>query len=110
MKSYNSINYTLRSSKSIERKVIFEVIKEIVPPQELKNYRYIGFSSPFYADFRLVHRELGIDSLVCIEGGGDKERMEFNKPYRCVIPHGVRICAKRYKKRVSKVRFESTKT
>ena len=26
------------------------------------------------------------------------------------IPHGVRICAKRYKKRVSKVRFESTKT
>jgi len=26
-----------------------------------------------------------------------------------IIPHGVRICAKRYKKRVSKVRFESTK-
>jgi hypothetical protein len=35
-----------------------------------------------------------------------------SQPFALVIdiPHGVRICAKRYKKRVSKVRFESTKT
>lgn len=85
MSSYNKINYNLRSAKSIERKLIFEVIREIVPLEQLKQFRYIGFGSIFYTDFRIVHKELGIDSLVCIESQSDDEpRFIFNKPYKCI--------------------------
>jgi len=67
MNSYHKINYNLRSSKSIERKIVFEVIREIIPLDQLKQYQYVGFGSPFYTDFRIVHKELGIGSLICIE-------------------------------------------
>lgn len=85
MTSYHKINYDLRSAKSIERKLIFEAIRELIALEQLKKYRYIGFGSPFYTDFRIVHKELGINSLICIEGEkDDKERFDFNKPYKCI--------------------------
>ncbi|MBV6438381.1 MAG: hypothetical protein EPGJADBJ_00002 [Saprospiraceae bacterium] len=82
--TYHTINYNLRSSKSIERKVILETIRGFYPPNEISKYRYVGFGSIFFADFRLVHKELGINKMVCIEGNDDEQRFQFNKPYKCI--------------------------
>lgn len=82
--TYHTINYNLRSAKSIERKIILETIRGLYPPNEISKYRYVGFGSIFFADFRLVHKELGINRMVCIEGSDDEQRFQFNKPYKCI--------------------------
>jgi hypothetical protein len=50
-----------------------------------QNYRYIGFGSIFFTEFRILHQEYGIDDMVSIEHiFQDKERFEFNTPYNCI--------------------------
>lgn len=83
--SYMKFNYNLRASKSVERKMILEVLKELCPPSVIKKYQYIGLGSVFYTDFRLFHKDLNICDMICIEGDiENEERFEFNKPYKCV--------------------------
>ena len=83
--SYEKINYALRPAKSIERKMIVETFAHLSNFYTMDSYRYIGFGSPFFSDFSLVHRSLGITDMICIER--DKhhaERFEFNKPFKCI--------------------------
>ncbi len=50
----------------------------------IEDYQYVGFGSVAFVDFRMVHRSLGIDELVSIEGTDDdaeKIRFSQNKPY-----------------------------
>ena len=83
--SYNKFNYNVRASKSVERKMILEVLKDLCPPSVIKDYQYIGFGSVFYTDFRLFHKDLNICDMICIEREvDDKDRFEFNKPYKCI--------------------------
>lgn len=83
--SYMKFNYNVRASKSVERKMILEVLKELCPPSVINNYQYIGLGSVFYTDFRLFHKDLNICDMVCIEGDvDDEERFRYNKPYKCV--------------------------
>lgn len=83
--SYLRFNYNVRASKSVERKMILEVLKDLCPPSVIKDYQYIGFGSVFYTDFRLFHKDLNICDMVCIEREvDDKDRFEFNKPYKCI--------------------------
>ncbi len=81
--SYTKFNYNLRSAKSVERKIIIEIIRGVTP--HFREYSYVGFGSIFYTDFRLFHKELGIDTMVCIEKEEkDEQRFIFNKPYKCI--------------------------
>ena len=83
--SYNKFNYNVRASKSVERKMILEVLKDLCPPSVIRDYQYIGFGSVFYTDFRLFHKDLNICDMICIEREvDDKDRFEFNKPYKCI--------------------------
>ena len=83
--SYERINYTLRPAKSIERRMIVEASGRLKGFRKVENYRYIGFGSPYFSDFSLIHRSLGITDMLCIEREeGDKERFEFNIPFGCV--------------------------
>ena len=83
--SYLRFNYNVRASKSVERKMILEVLKDLCPPSVIKDYQYIGFGSVFYTDFRLFHKDLNICDMVCIERDVEnKDRFEFNKPYKCI--------------------------
>ena len=53
----------------------------------MESYQYIGFGSVAFIDFRLVHRALGISTMVSIEGTEDPDeqtRFERNKPYEAV--------------------------
>jgi hypothetical protein len=83
--SDRKINYNLRPSKSIERKMILEVLKEVCTPQVAKQYRYIGFGSSFFTDFKLFHRGLNLSDMISIESKKSNEaRVKFNKPFSCI--------------------------
>lgn len=89
--SSRKINYNLRPTKAIERKLILEVIKEVCTLNNSNKYQYIGFGAVYFNDFKLFHRELNITDMTSIEnkGGTDLDRCKFNKPFKCVkIIHG----------------------
>lgn len=85
MASYNQFNYNYRPSKSIERKILIELLKEIYRIPVLDKTTYIGLGSIFFIDFKLIHKELGIKEMINIEGNiSDAARFEYNKPFGCV--------------------------
>ncbi|WP_267642041.1 O-methyltransferase [Haloarchaeobius amylolyticus] len=85
MPSYDDINFRLRPAKSIERKMLAELLQRAVHLHPHRDYRYIGFGSIFFSEFRILHKEYGIDDMVSIERVfQDKERFEFNTPYSCI--------------------------
>ena len=77
-KSYEEINYAIRPAKCIERKMLCEAFRKLSVFGDVKNYRYIGFGSPFFNDFYLFHKNLSINNMICIEKHEeDKERFEL---------------------------------
>jgi len=85
MASYEKINYLLRPNKSVERKMVCEMLTGISAVKKLASYTYIGFGSTYFADFSLFHRRLGISKMISIEGDEQaRDRCEFNKPYACI--------------------------
>lgn len=84
MNSGRKINYSLRPSKSIERKMICEFLQKANKMHTMKDYRYIGFGSFYFADFVLFHNALGITNMISIENSENEERYSFNKPYKCI--------------------------
>ena len=83
--SYEKINYDLRPGKNIERKMIAEACGLLPNVRPVNHYRYVGFGSPFFSDFRLFHKTLGFQQMINIEvEDTHRERFEFNKPYACI--------------------------
>ncbi len=81
------INYRLRISKAVERKMFCSAFQKLSVFYPLENYRYIGFGALYFADFYLLHRQLGIKNMLSIEKSRSAEieaRYNFNKPFRCV--------------------------
>src|SRR5438128_1798782 len=79
--SYEKSNYLIRPAKQIERKLLLEGMHKLSAEFAIRQYRYVGFGSPFYADFMLFHKYLYIDDMICIEHGPIKQRMRFNRPF-----------------------------
>jgi hypothetical protein len=83
--SYRNINYSIRPAKAIERKMLCDTFRRVSRIDKLSSYRYIGFGSPFFSDFIVVHRGLGLTKMVDIEmQSHDSSRFRFNRPYHCV--------------------------
>jgi hypothetical protein len=83
--SYQRINYNLRPAKNVERKMMVEALRRLDRVTDLRSYRYVGFGSPYFADFSLIHKQLDLRTMVSIERNvQDAERFEFNKPYNSV--------------------------
>src|SRR5947208_3271845 len=79
------INYALRPAKSIERKMLTEAFGCLASFGRVSAYRYVGFGSPFFSDFILFHRTLGINNMISIEQDVDhRERFAFNRPFSCI--------------------------
>lgn len=82
MASFEKINYLLRPSKQVERKLIVEALQKLSKGGYfIHDYSYLGLGSIYYADFILFHKYLLIDSMICAEKANVPKRMEFNKPY-----------------------------
>ena len=83
--SGNSINYDIRTSKSVERRMILSVVKELFKSVAYSERRYIGFGSTYFTDFKLFHKELHFDKLISFELEESlRLRVEYNKPFKCV--------------------------
>jgi hypothetical protein len=79
------INYRLRPAKSIERKMLCEAFRRLSVFGSTETFRYLGFGSFYFADFLLLHKELGITNMISIEKDVQNiERYEFNKPYKTI--------------------------
>ncbi len=90
-KSYEIIDYKIRPGKCAERKMLCDSWSLLGNLRPVSSYSYLGFGSTFFADFVLVHKNLGICDMVSMEKEvDDKERFEFNKPYNCIdIKYGL---------------------
>ena len=79
-------NYELRPSKFVERRMFIMSLSRVIAHFG-GDYQYVGFGGLSFTDFKLFHKELNIDKMVSIEAGDDimLERLEFNKPYSCIL-------------------------
>lgn len=91
MASFDTVNYSLRPSKAIQRAIVFDGVRAIRNALNISDQVYIGFGSVWFTDFITAHRSLGIDDMVSIEADDiGFRRAEFNAPYACVdVRHGL---------------------
>lgn len=80
-----ALQYELRPTKAVQRRMIVHALTRLTFLEPLDNYRYVGFGALEFLDFDLMHRSLGITSMTSIERDTmSKARYEFNAPFRGV--------------------------
>lgn len=85
MSSSNSVNYTMRPNKTVERKLIFELLITLDPIFNFSGYRYIGLSALWFVDFVMAHKLLSISDMISIEKDEIlASRARFNRPFGCI--------------------------
>jgi hypothetical protein len=83
--SFNAVNYSLRPSKTIQRGVVFEGLRQLQEDLDWSRATYLGFGSIWFTDFVLAHRVLRITRMVSVECHPiGFRRAQFNKPYSFV--------------------------
>ena len=83
MPSFESINYTLRPNKNVERKLILECLQGLTSAFDFSSYTYVGLGSMWFVDFILAHKQLLIREMISIEDEAPK-RAKFNIPFSVV--------------------------
>jgi len=87
--TFKKIDYRLRPAKHAERVMLIDLFKRMrFAP--IETYRYIGFGSVAFVDFRMVHKALGIKDLISIEATEAEEeqtRFNHNNPYAGLTLH-----------------------
>jgi hypothetical protein len=81
--SFERVDYSLRTNKNIERKLVFEKLHSLNSQFPFRNYRYLGLGSMWFVDFIMAHRILHISDMWSFEES-DPERATFNRPYCCI--------------------------
>lgn len=91
MASFDTVNYSLRPSKSIQRQIVFHGIRTLLDTLNLQDPVYIGLGSIWFTDFVMAHKLLDIEDMISIESHPiGYRRALFNKPYATVsVRHGV---------------------
>lgn len=80
--SFSKFNYGLRPAKQVERRLIAEGCRKLsTVGLSVDEYVYVGLGSPYFADFVLFFRLLGIGRMICIEREPIPRRMRFNVPF-----------------------------
>lgn len=80
--SYRLVDYSLRSGKFAERKMLCELMSRLRPFAPVQEYVYVGFGSIWFADYVLFHKNLGIREMISIERvEAHAARFEFNRPF-----------------------------
>ena len=79
------LDYSLRPAKAITRRMVVEALGRLGPLVDPRSYRYVGMGSIYFRDFQLIHRQLGIDDMITVEGKANAEvRVRFNLPLACI--------------------------
>lgn len=83
--SFEKLNYLLRPSKQVERKLLIETFHRLAQANyNITEYTYLGLGSVYFVDFVLLHRYLYIDDMICVEREAIPNRMAFNQPYKFI--------------------------
>jgi hypothetical protein len=62
-RSFDRIDYSIRTNKSVQRKLIVEFLERMRKRFDLDEYSYVGMGSMWYADFILFHKRLALGNL-----------------------------------------------
>jgi len=85
MASFDTVNYSLRTNKAIQRLIVFDALAELDRCLSLRESAFIGLGSIWFTDFVLAHKRLGIQDMLSMEKDPiGASRAEFNKPFRTV--------------------------
>lgn len=77
--------YHLRPNKYVDRYLFAASLDRLNTFLKLKRYRYVGFGSYMFDDFKLLHDRLDITSMVSLEADPEVcKRAKYNKPYKCI--------------------------
>lgn len=82
-----SVNYNVRPCKSIERRMMCEMLSRLTPFDRICEYRYIGMGAKYFVDFSMLHKEFGMEKMYSMEICSDENntnRFNFNKPFNCI--------------------------
>lgn len=83
--SSKAIDYRVRPAKQIERRIIAEMLNQLVlMGGGAHHHRYIGMGSIAFMDFQLFHRVIGLRKMISIEHAQYAERALFNQPLGCI--------------------------
>jgi len=85
MPTFDTINYSLRPNKAIQRQIVFDGLEFLDRHVPIRNALYVGFGSIWFSDFVLAHKRLGITDMISIENKAiGAVRAKFNAPFRTV--------------------------
>lgn len=88
MASFDSVNYSLRPSKSIQRQLVFDGVRTLQGRIDLGRMIYVGLGSIWFTDFVLAHKHLGIEKMFSIEADEiGYARASFNAPFATIDVH-----------------------
>lgn len=77
--------YHLRPNKSIDRSLFLQTLIGLSRKLPISSYRYTGFGSYMFDDFKLLHDTLNISDMISLEKDPTEfNRAEFNLPYGCI--------------------------
>lgn len=81
-----TIDYELRPAKNVDRRVFVDLLARSERHMTLEGASYTSMGGYPMTDHRMIHRRLGIENLVSIDGNSDVvSRQNFNKPTeKCV--------------------------
>jgi len=81
--SANYIAYDLRPVKQTERRIMMDLLRMArAAGINVSDYTYIGMGGTRFYDFHMLHRYLGIRSMISIEQDAEiVERCQYNKPF-----------------------------
>ena len=78
----NNPDYHLRPNKAVDRNLFIESLVHLRKMVNISEYRYIGFGSYEFDEFKSIYRTLGIEDLHSIEMDPEVyKRQMFNRPY-----------------------------
>lgn len=79
------VPYHLRTNKSIDRQIFFEVLNLLNLPENVQSYKYISLGGPMLEDHHSLHNVLGMVKLESLERDEAVfTRQEFNKNFSCI--------------------------
>ena len=75
--------YHVRPNKYIDRNLFIEALRRL--NLDFRTYRYVGFGSYSFDDFKAMHCKIGINDMVSLESDSTViQRAKFNSPYDCI--------------------------
>lgn len=77
--------YYLRPNKYVDRQLFTDILLGLSSELNISLYKYIGFGSYQFDDFKLLHNRLKINDMLSLENNRTTfKRANFNLPYRCI--------------------------